>query len=236
MGYFPLLLSAERDWQAIGRRLGPKAARARTVYINEQSALGWAWARLLARLDAFDRLRFELTTEMGEPGAKWVVEHPVTHVRATGATALAECLAALPCGLPFSWFARMPIVRPLVDRVGRLVVANEDSIAGGLRLGPPGDRPSGEGREPIPARAWLYRRASEARELAALTLLVAVTSQLLVENHAIPQRYKFPQPEVDHPARRVSAPSAGLADVLGGRAHGRTPALRRRSDVRRPAR
>src|SRR5205814_5787943 len=45
------------------------------------------------------------------------------------------------------------------------------------------------------ARGWFKKRIDVTRELAAALLLLGVTSQLLIENHAIPQRYKFPQPK-----------------------------------------
>jgi hypothetical protein len=50
------------------------------------------------------------------------------------------------------------------------------------------------GRRPSAARFWLLRQTAIVRELAALILLVTLTSQLLVENRAIPQRLKIPQP------------------------------------------
>jgi hypothetical protein len=186
IGYFPLLLSAE-DWTAIGRRFGPAPSRARTVYVSEASGLAWAWARLLSRLDAFDRLRFV----PAGPETTWVVEDPVTGQRSSGAAAIAECLAALPLGLPLAWFVRSSVV----DRVGRWVASNEAWIAGGLRLAPAGASPREPRVEAGVVRRWWGRRTGEGRELAAMVLLAAVTSQLLVENHAIPQRYKFPQPK-----------------------------------------
>jgi hypothetical protein len=192
-GYFPLLLSAD-DWDAIGRRLAPDPRRARTVYVDETSPLASAWARLLARLDAFDRLRFLSARELGEASAMWAVHDPATARPITGCAAFAQSIAALPGGLPLSLFVQLPVVRKLGDALGRFVARHERSIAGALRLLSlsAAEAPS---PEPIPARAWVLRRLVGARELAALTLLVGVTSQLLVENHAIPQRLKFPQPK-----------------------------------------
>ncbi len=192
MGYFPLLLSSE-DWAWLGRRFGPRASRARTVYINQASGLAWAWARLLSRLDTFGRLRFVSASELAEPPSIWAVQDPTDGRLLKGAPALSACLAALPCGLPLGLAARAPVIRSVVDGAGRLVAARQAWIAkrqhAPFAAEPAGPPSSGVGRR------WFGKRASEARELAALVLLVAVTSQLLVENHAVPQRYKFPQPK-----------------------------------------
>jgi len=194
IGYFPLLLSAE-DWDALGRRFGPGAERARTVFVREESALGSGWARLLSRLDSFSRLRFKPAdvSETGHP--IWAVDDPVTGHRWTGAAALAECLAALPGGLPFALLLRPRWIRGVCDRVGAWVATHQEWVAGGLMLESLSSQC--ETVEPVssPARTWFRRRAGEARELAAGILLLAVTSQLLVENHAIPQKFKLPQPK-----------------------------------------
>jgi hypothetical protein len=191
MGYFPLLLSSD-DWAVLARRFGPAANRARAVCVNESSGLAWAWARLLSRLDAFDRLCF-VSLDAREP-AIWAVEDPATGRRSHGAAALAECFAALPLGLPLSWCLRLPYARALVDRAGRLVASNQRWVEGALRLAPAA-APTETPPEPSTTRCWIANGTIGARELAAAVLLVAVTSQLLVENHAIPQRYKYPQPK-----------------------------------------
>jgi hypothetical protein len=193
-GYFPLLLSA-RDWEAFGRHLGPSTGRARTVYINEESSLACAWARLLSRLDPFGRLRFASARSMAEPCGVWAVEEPTQGRTTTGTLALADCVAALPCGLPLSWLLRMPGIRLLCDLIGRRMVANEPRIAGALRLAPLAAWPNYAEPHPTPVKRLLRHRMRQVREVAAAILLVAVTSQLLVENHAIPRRLKFPQPK-----------------------------------------
>ncbi len=193
IGYFPLLLSAE-DWALLGQRLAPKASRSRTVYVSEDNGLAWGGARLLSRLDAFGRLHFVSARELGGAPPLWAVDDPITGRRVTGAAALAECLAALPCGLPLAVAVRAPISRTIVDLTGRLVAKNQGWIAGALHLAPLGGSPS-DAEPPTPARRWFAKRARQLGEFAAVVLLVAVTSQLLVENRAIPQRYKLPQPK-----------------------------------------
>src|SRR6185295_12735534 len=69
IGYFPLLMQPE-DWAWLVARFAPGAKRARTVHVREDVPLAFAWARLLSRLDLYERLRFVAAT--GE--AAWEVE------------------------------------------------------------------------------------------------------------------------------------------------------------------
>jgi hypothetical protein len=187
IGFFPLLLSKE-DWDFFGAHLSPGAKRARTVYVREESPIGFAFARLLSRLDTFDRLRFAASD-------KWEVEDPATNRRTAGARSVAECLAALPLGLPIAFVLRLPGVRHLCDFACRLIAKRERTIARFLRLRPASlSRPSDPG--PTPARRWLRRIPFTAlREGAAVVLVYACTNQLLVQNFAIPQRFKPHQPK-----------------------------------------
>jgi len=194
MGFFPLLLSAA-DWDVLGRRLRPMPGRARTVYVNETSALGCAWARFLSRLDAFDLLRFVSHREADHPVDHWGVEDPVTHRRTSGAHAAAECWAALPLGLPLAAFLRLPGVRTLGDFIGSKIVARRDWLARAFRWSPlDGTQRQVDPPRPPPARAWLRHKLAWVRELSVIVLLAAGTTQLLVENRAIPKALKLPQP------------------------------------------
>jgi hypothetical protein len=193
MGYFPLLIARE-DWEALGRRFAPKPSRARTIYFDERSALASACARVLSRLDAFGRLRFASARELGYETFAWAAEDSSGH-RTTGVDALANAFAAIPLGLPFAWTLKLAPSRSVALAVVRFALAHEAWIAGGLRLVPIAHAQVPVPAQSVPMRTWLVRRAIEGRELAAITLLVGVTSQLLVENYAIPQRYKFPQPK-----------------------------------------
>ena len=186
IGFFPLLLSSE-DWTWFGRYLAPGAKRARTVHVREDSPLAFAWARLLSRLDSFDRLRFV-------SGPAWEVEDPATGRRSTGAAAMAECLAALPCGFPLALILRLPGVRSLAAWVGKVLSKREATLASWLALG--SARSTRPPREPSSARQWFRRGPlAMAREVAALVLLYACINQLLVQNFAIPQRFKPSQPK-----------------------------------------
>jgi len=188
IGYFPLFLSGA-DWTWLGTRLGPGPLRARTVYVGEDSALAFAFARLLSRLDSFERLRFV-------SGSGWQVEDPATNRRTTGLLALADCLAALPCGLPFAVFLRLPGVRMLGDWVAGVIGKREAAIARLLGLTRAKAGSGARVRGPSPARVWFrHRLLAAVRELAVVVLIYACTNQLLVQNFAIPQRFKPHQPK-----------------------------------------
>jgi hypothetical protein len=192
IGYFPLLMQPW-DWAWLGAHLAPGPTRARIVYVREDSALAFAWARLLSRLDLFERLTFAPAGE-AERAAFWQVEDVATQRRTGGALALTEVVAALPCGRPLAFVMRLPGVRSLVAGAGRIVASREVTVARWLRLAPAG-LPVAAPPAPTPARSWLVRRLAEVREASVVVMIVACASQLLVENRAIPQRFKPPQPK-----------------------------------------
>jgi hypothetical protein len=160
IGYFPLLLSAD-DWTWLAEHFGPSPRRARTILVREDAPLAFAWARVLARLDPFERLRFARLDKADAGAGSLEVEDPTTGKPASGALAF----------------------------ICRWLATRESTIAKWFPLS------SARRREPSAARAWFHRRAAELREVAAAVLIVASASQLLVENHAVPQRLKLPQPK-----------------------------------------
>jgi hypothetical protein len=190
IGYFPLLMQPD-DWAWLAARFAPGPSRARTVHVREDVPLAFAWARVLSRLDRFERLRF---VAAGETVASWQVEDPATARRTTGAPAVVECLAALPCGLPLAALLGLPGVRALARATENIVTDKQVTLARWLGLRPASRAPAPE-RVPVPARTWMLRRLAQLRELSVAVMIVANTSQLLVENHAIPQRFKPPQPK-----------------------------------------
>jgi hypothetical protein len=186
IGFFPALLSGD-DWTWLGRRLGPSPKRARIVHLRADSPWQFAAARLLSRLDLFVRLSFS-------PADAWEVEDPATGRRTTGSRALAECLAALPVGLPLARFVRLPGVRhvgdgllALIDRPWKIVRWLRAAAIGAIEGHPT--------RAPSPARLWVRRFLGVGREAAAVVLLFACANQLLVQNWAIPKRFKPHQPK-----------------------------------------
>ena len=213
MGYFPLMLSAA-DWQLINRAVAPPEDRARTVSFDPSSPLLSALARLLSRLDAFDRLTFEETVTPGAGSTRWVVVNPKTSTPATGRLAIAECLQALAFGRPVAWFLRTGAGRACFDLVARFIARREATIEATLALEAmapvssdaatatgeivAADRTAAPPFEVIPdppVRLWLRRRATHLRELALAVLVVAVGSQVLMENKAVPAPLKWGQPK-----------------------------------------
>jgi len=193
LGFFPLLLGAA-DWEALGEWFGPAPSRARVVLVRASSPLAFSWARLLSRVDLFDRLRF---APMPADENLWSVEDASTGRRSTGTFALAETLAALPCGRPVAWVLRLAPLRAMGDLLGRAIARNEATFARWLRLSPAEPSAAMYGFPgPTPARLWARRRVlAPLREISAAVLIVACTSQLLLENNAIPKRLKLPQPK-----------------------------------------
>jgi hypothetical protein len=192
IGYFPLLMQPE-DWTWLAARFAPGANRARVVRLREDVPLAFAWARILSRLDVFGRIRFAAAEGL-DSAISWEVEDPATQRRTTGAAAAAECIAALPCGRPVAFLLRLPGLRALANTTGNVISKRERTFARWVRLSPP-SAPLSPARGPSPARSWSRRRLVEVRELSVVVMLVACASQLLVENHAIAQRYKLPQPK-----------------------------------------
>jgi hypothetical protein len=190
IGYFPLLMQPA-DWAFLAARLAPSPSRERTVYVREDAPIAFAWARVLSRLDVFQRLRFVAATDAS---AFFEVEDAATQRRTTGALAVAECVAALPSGRPIAFVLRLPGFSALGGAVCRGVEKRQVTLARWLRIAPASvagvTSPAAS-----PAKRWSLRRLAELRELSVVVMIVANTSQLLVENHAIPQRLKLPQPK-----------------------------------------
>jgi hypothetical protein len=212
MGYFPLMLS-QLDWNLINRFVAPPEKRARVVHFDASSPLRSGLARLLARLDAFDRLTFAPLPNDGaadEPAkpvssARWVVVDPVTEHRATGAEAFAACIDALAFGRPFASFLRSSLGKASFEFVARRMTSRAPAIERALALEPITPAAAGspadgadeklQWEEEPPARHWLRRRATELREAAIAVLVLATASQVLLENKAVPAQLKWGQPK-----------------------------------------
>ena len=266
MGYFPLLLSAA-DWKLINRFVAPAESRRRTVVFDASSPLLAGFARLLARLDAFDRLTFEARPTSESPAgdakaveARCTVVNPVTNERTTGVFAIAECFGALAFGRPAAWLLRTGVGQKMGAWGLDWIARHEKSIERDFALAPmtavdapppaaeppleppteparaateatqaaseptaPDDQsnagagapetaaPAAPAPSPVipppriprhdepdqgpPIRRWVRRRTTHVRELTLAVLVVVVTSQVLMENKAVPQQLKWGQPK-----------------------------------------
>jgi hypothetical protein len=205
MGYFPLMLVA-KDWDFINRLVAPPASRARKIAFDPGSPLVSAFARLLARLDAFDRLTFVAAGSAGVPrpvDTRLLVINEATGQSTTGALAFAECLDALALGHLLAKFFRTKLGRSIFDVKARFVLHREKPIEDTLRLRAIDHPVDVEGEDGVgllergeaPARLWLRRRAANLREATLSVLFFCVASQVLMENKAVPPQLKWAQPK-----------------------------------------
>jgi hypothetical protein len=217
LGFFPLLLT-DSDWALFVRHLAPGTNRARTVHVREASPLAFSWARLLSRLDRFERLTFAPSAADGTPPLI-EVEEPATGRKSTGAVAFAEVLGALPCGAPIAWVLERRPLRFAGDLVARTVARREATFVKWLRLVPAdaGAARARSTRGPSPARILVGRILGLARE---------VHEPVARRKQRHPSAIQASPAQVDHADHLVSAAHAGLANVFARRADRRTAALR----------
>ncbi|HEU4410351.1 MAG TPA: HTTM domain-containing protein [Polyangiaceae bacterium] len=156
-------------------------------------------ARLLARLDSLDRLRFvSADAAPGElpEGGRFFARPEAGGPWSADADALVACLTALPLGS----LARLAPARALAERY----FAGRDELARSLALRP-GRPASAEGPAaelapgPTPARARLQKNAARLREAAVALGLLASLIQISrdngwVQKHAPKLRFEQPEP------------------------------------------
>ena len=108
-------------------------------------------------------------------------------------TALAESLAALPAGLPLSLAVRTPGIRQLLGVAHRRLASNRAQWSRWLGLAPLDALEPGVSAGPSPARRWIGVPIVWLRELAVLAFMIAIGSQVLMENKIVPKRLKLGQ-------------------------------------------
>jgi hypothetical protein len=210
IGFF-LLLIPGRDWDTVTRWFRRKPGPERTVQVDTASPVCFWLARVLARLDPSHRLK--LVAAAGGPAL--VVEDPISGRRFEGPAALPPIFAALPFGAPLALLLRLPGLGALLARLYRLLERRRTDLAPGLALPAPAAAPA-------PARQWLARQRTRLREVAVVLLMVALGSQVLMENRAVPRWLKPGQMEwmrmvVEYPRLfqgwGMFAPNAPMDDV-----------------------
>jgi hypothetical protein len=92
------------------------------VLFDPSSPLLSAVARLFARLDAFDRLKFEADQT---PATAWTVVNAATGERTAGVLGFAECVDALAFGRPLGWMLRTGPGQKLAQFVARWMTHRE---------------------------------------------------------------------------------------------------------------
>jgi hypothetical protein len=186
IGFF-LPLYPAREWERLGRLFAPRTPRLRTVYVDEGNGLCFLFARVLARLDGHRQLRFASAGEL--PHAEGlVVEDEKSGLRLHGSRALAAALTAIPFGRLLSLLVRAPGM----DRFQRWVTGRRSEIAVGLQLPSAGalapERPAAP-----PVRIWLAEQAARLRETVVVLVVIALGSQVLMENRGVPPALKLGQ-------------------------------------------
>ncbi len=206
--FYPLFLTAQ-DWDELGGLLG-RGDRKRVVFFDAACGVCFQVARVLVRLDAHrnlelvpsyeaSRLPKGVTPELAEQ--TMIAFDPATGRTWTHADAFHQAFRALPLGPLWSWPLRLPGVAQAARAFYERFAARRRDVSVWLGLAACGLRPPSKGgkAEAAPAVAERPRPLSYLREAAVAVLLVATTSQLLVENRAIPKALKVKQPELLKP-------------------------------------
>ncbi len=186
IGFF-LLLIPDRDWDRLARRFAPRVARVRRVVIDETSGVCLALARVLARLDRYQQLRFA----PGRSEPDLIVEDGGKRLQ--GRRALASAFAAVPFGRPIALLLRAPLLGALLERLYRMVARGRGPLSAWLGwTALDGSSPVAPAPE-APWRGWWRLQASRVREVGVVLLMIALGSQVLMENRAVPESLKLGQ-------------------------------------------
>lgn len=191
MSLFPILLLSDRDWQLVTRWFG-KASRARTIVLDASSAFALQAARLLARLDPFDRLAFADARERESDVVLATVE-PRSGSLLVGARGLVEALHVLPLG-SVAHALRTPGIATIADRALRRACERHREIADQLALPGPEAAPAPP-REQSPWRRQVGEQVVVLREIGVAVLLFAVVGQITTSNAFVPPGYRLKRPE-----------------------------------------
>jgi predicted DCC family thiol-disulfide oxidoreductase YuxK len=188
IGFF-LLLIPDRDWERLGSIFGPRTPPVRQVFFDEGSGVCVLLARILVRLDRWGQLRF--SPAPADAGAVLVVEDARTGTRLTGRQALAAMLEAIPFGRPLALLLRAPLLGPLLGWGYDAAARSRGALSAWLGLPALGPPPAAA--DDHPWRHWWWLQASRLREVAVVLMMVALGSQVLMENRAVPRALKVGQ-------------------------------------------
>lgn len=205
---FFLLLPSAEDFEALSRWWS-KRKKERTVFFDASCGICFQTARVLTRMDVFQRLRFVPNTEsekLPEGVTAELVERTIVVQDPDGrlterSAAFAAIFRSLPGGNLVAIPLSLPGVRQLADAVYDRVARNRQGISLSLGLaacGLPGavaPLPSAPA-SPSPLLTRLGRIRVGLRETVILLYILAATSQVLIENRAVPRWMKPRQPEL----------------------------------------
>ncbi len=204
--FVPLRMLGPRQLNALGRAFARGRPRLR-CFFDSDCGICFLIARLLARLDVFDRIELRSNHEhdaLPSGVRPELVEHTIVVAELDRervylhSEAIARLFLALPLGALAFAVMRMPGLRAGFERLYEQVARNRRTISVSLGLaacGVPVRRPelaSDAASEKTP-RSRL-RAPIVARELALALLLLALTSEALAVNPAVPAALRPPRP------------------------------------------
>lgn len=202
---FALLLIDKADWEALGRVM---QRRTLALYIEETDAMSWQLARVLVRIAPPGRI--EVRGIRDSPPLGMTCRHAGLLVLSSDGQLVTSpplvwerLLSILPFGTLLS--ASAAVARPLVAAPARGIARRRASLSAWFGLQGASSEAGRDGVSPevgryaavpsAPYRAFFARFTYGLKEGAVLLLIVAATSQLLVENPAVPKPLRLHQPE-----------------------------------------
>lgn len=198
---FFVLLIPDASWNFRFRRARPPGL---TVEVDDTSPLCFQLARILARLDPTHIIRL-VPAMAPASGAttQLAAVNLATGKRFEGLAAIVQICAALPALFPLAILLKIPGLSALLAGLYRLFEARRAGVGAGLglpalglpALGLPSSGPQIPAASPPPVRQWLSLQALRLRELAVVVLMIALGSQVLMENKAVPRWLKPGQAE-----------------------------------------
>ena len=206
MGYAPFLLTAS-EWTLFAR-IAARSRRRLTLYFDAGCGVCFQIARVLARLDVFERIRFVSSAEIPAKSSsdvssdlldRTIVVVDETGRRTTRADAVAQLLRALPLGFLWFWPLRVPGLRTLANLGYDFFSPRRRTVSywlGFAACGVPGARPatSPAPRPRPPVVVWLGRGVAILREGFVLAMLITIVNEALFINQVVPKFLKFDEP------------------------------------------
>ena len=207
MGYTPFLLTAS-EWTLFAR-IAARSRRRLTLYFDAGCGVCFQIARVLARLDVFERIRFVSSAEVPSEAqaidlspellARTIVVVDEAGRRTTRADGVAQLLRALPLGVLWFWPLRVPGLRALANVGYDLFARRRQTVSywlGFAACGVPGPQPATStvaGPRP-PVVVWLGRMVAILREGFVLAMLITIVNEALFINQVVPRFLRFDEP------------------------------------------
>ena len=208
MGYTPFLLTAS-EWTLFAR-IAARSRRRLTLYFDAGCGVCFQIARVLARLDVFERIRFVSSAEIPAESSsdfspdlldRTIVVVDETGRRTTRADAVAQLLRALPLGVLWFWPLRVPGLRALANVGYDFFSRRRQTVSywlGFAACGVPGAAATpaavlAPASRP-PVVVWLGRGVAILREGFVLAMLITIVNEALFINQVVPKFLKFDEP------------------------------------------